>query len=207
MFLLQGRSGLVAMVLVATVFVAMYTPRAKRLPVVAAVVFTGAVLLASSPLVRDRLLLGYSEIVNYQPFEKTSLGARIDMWRFALDRTLEHPLLGNGAGTYHQMASEHFGHCIWVCTHPHSQYLYFGVEYGIPALMAFLWLLWRIRLTAKLSTQAERSILYAFLAIVAVDSLFNVPLWWRGQSYFTYAMLGLLIASNFQSPKDSRHRF
>ncbi len=207
MFLLQGRSGLVAMVLVATVFVAMYTPRAKRLPVVAAVVVSGAVLLASSPLVRDRLLLGYSEIVNYQPFEKTSLGARIDMWRFALDRTLEHPLLGNGAGTYHQMASEHFGHCIWVCTHPHSQYLYFGVEYGIPALMAFLWLLWRIRLTAKLSTQAERSILYAFLAIVAVDSLFNVPLWWRGQSYFTYAMLGLLIASNFQSPKDSRQRF
>lgn len=205
-FLLQGRSGLVAMVLVAFVFVSMYTPRTKRLPVVAAVVFSGAVLLASSPLVRDRLQLGYSEIVNYQPFEKTSLGARIDMWRFALDRTLEHPLLGNGAGTYHQMANEHFGHCIWVCTHPHSQYLYFSVEYGISALLAFLWLLWRIRLTAQLSKQAERSILYAFLAIVAVDSLFNVPWWWRGQSYFTYAMLGLLIASNLQEPEGNSQR-
>lgn len=198
LFLLQGRSGLVAMVLVAFVFVYLYTPHARRLPVAAVVGLAGVILLASSPLVRDRLQLGYSEIVNYQPFEKTSLGARIDMWRFALDRTLEHPLLGNGAGTYHQMASEYFGHCIWVCTHPHSQYLYFSVEYGISALLAFLWFLWRIRLTAHLSTQAERSILYAFLAIIAVDSIFNVPFWWRGQSYFTYAMLGLLIASNLQ---------
>lgn len=198
LFLLQGRSGLVAMALVAFVFVYLYIPRTRRLPVAAVVALAGASLLASSPLLRDRLKLGYSEIVNYRPFEKTSLGARIDMWRFALDRTLEHPLLGNGAGTYHQMANDHFGHCIWVCTHPHSQYLYFSVEYGFPALLAFLWLLWRIRLTAHLSTQAERSILYAFLGIVAIDSLFNVPLWWRGQSYFTYAMLGLLIASNLQ---------
>jgi O-antigen ligase len=190
------------MSIVAAVFIAIYTPRKKRWPVALAAMFIGLVLLASSPLIRERIWLGYSEVVNYEPFKMTSLGARIDMWKFALSGIVEQPLLGNGSGTYHHLAAEHFGHCTWVCTHPHNQYLYFQFEYGLLGLMGFLWLLWRIGLTAHQSTHVERSILWAFLAIMAVDSLFNVPFWWRGQSYFTYAMLGLLLASN--SPSQNK---
>lgn len=202
LFLLQGRSGLVAMGIVALVFIALYTPPQKRWSVALAVAFVGCVLLASSPLLRERILLGYSEVVNYEPLRMTSLGARIDMWRFAVAGALESPLLGHGAGSYHHLASSHFGHCVWVCTHPHNQYLYFIFEYGVLGLLGFIWLLWSIGTTARRSSQLERSVLYAFLAIVAVDSLFNVPFWWRGQSYFTYAMLGLMLASNLPARRE-----
>ncbi|WP_291011754.1 O-antigen ligase family protein [Hydrogenophaga sp.] len=196
LFLLAGRSGLVAMALVTVVFIALATPKSKRLPVTLAAGLIGLAAMVSSPLIKDRILLGYHEVINYQPFELTSLGARIDMWRFALDRTLDQPLLGSGIGTYHQQAAKHFGHCTWVCDHPHNQYLFFGMELGLPGLLAFVWLLWRIGAVAHASPFPERATLFAFLLILVVDSLINVPFWWRGQSYFTYSMLGLLLASN-----------
>lgn len=193
--LLQGRSGLVALVIALGVFALMRVPRQKLMWVIAATALLSAVLIAVSPLMQQRLWLAYTEVANYQPFELTSLGARIDMWRFALNQSIEHLWLGTGSGTYATLAAHHFKHCTWVCEHPHNQYLFFSMEFGAMGLLAFVWLLWRVFLIAKKSTNAENVLLMAFLAVLAVDSLINVPLWFRGQSYFTYSMLALLIAS------------
>jgi O-antigen ligase len=193
--LLQGRSGLVALVIALGVFALMRAPRQKLVWVVGAAALLSAAMIVASPLMQQRLWLGYSEVMNYQPFELTSLGARIDMWRFALSQSIEHLWLGTGSGTYRLLAAQHFGHCTWVCEHPHNQYLFFSMEFGLLGLFAFLWLLWGVFSIARNSTKTENVLLMAFLAILAVDSLINVPLWYRGQSYFSYSMLALLIAS------------
>ena len=196
LFLLQGRSGLVAVLVVMVVFLALHTRDVRRWPVALSAILLGIALVASSPLMRDRLTTAHQEIASYQPSDRTSLGLRISMWKLALDEMVEHPIAGTGSGTYHQIAAQHFGHCDFVCTHPHNQYLFLGMEYGIVGLLAFLWLLRQLLGMAHHSTSAERAVLYALVAVLTVDSLFNVPLWYRAQSYFFYVMLGLLVASN-----------
>lgn len=196
LFLLQGRSGLVALMVVILTFLALYARGARRWSVALGVALLGITLITSSPLMRDRLTTAHQEISAYQPSDRTSLGLRITMWKLALDKMVEHPVTGTGSGTYHQIAAQHFGYCDFTCTHPHNQYLFFGMEYGLIGLFAYLWLLWRLLATARRSVSSERAVLYALVAVLAVDSLFNVPLWYRAQSYFFYVMLGLLVASN-----------
>lgn len=200
-FLLQGRSGLVASAIVITVFTASYTPPARRWQALMLMVIAVSLLVMSSPLMLERVQQGYKEVTQYQAFELTSLGLRIDMWLLALNNFLQHPLLGTGIGTYHQIAAVHFAHfaaadLAYTVIHPHNQYLFFAMEYGVIGLAGFCWLLWRLAKTAYLSENPERSILFAATAVLAVDSLFNVPLWYRAESYFFYAILGLLLASN-----------
>ncbi|MDP1687216.1 O-antigen ligase [Hydrogenophaga sp.] len=199
LFLLKGRSGLVAMAVVIATFLLLHTPRSIRWRTAFGVALLGAALVASSPLMRERLKAGYQEIATYQSFQESSLGLRMDMWKLAFNRMLEHPIVGTGSGSYHGIAAQHFGYCDFTCTHPHNQYLFFGMEYGLIGLGAFLWLLWRLLGMARRSTAPERDMLFALVAVLAVDSLFNVPLWYRAQSYFFYAMLGLLVASNLPS--------
>ena len=203
-FLLQGRSGLVASAIVIIIFTVIYTPPVRRWQALILIVITVSLLVISSPLMLERVQLGYKEVIQYQAFDRTSLGLRIDMWLLALKNFSEHPLLGTGIGTYHQIAAIHFSHfeagdLAYTVIHPHNQYLFFAMEYGVMGLIGFCWLLWRLAKTAYLSASPERSILFAATAVLAVDSLFNVPLWYRAESYFFYAILGLLVSSNLTS--------
>lgn len=203
-FLLQGRSGLVAISVVLIVMAASYTPRSLRWQVAAGLVALMIVLVISSPLMLQRVMKAYEEVAQHEPFDQTSLGLRMDMWRLAFDQFLANPLWGTGSGSYHRIAAQYFGHCEYTCIHPHQQYLFFAMEYGVTGLVAFLWLLWRLVVTARTSLQPERAVLFALVAVIAVDSLFNVPLWYRAQSYFFYVMLGLLLASNLPPPNLAR---
>lgn len=161
-FLVQARSGLVALAVASTVLMVWYTPRKKLLWIAGTALLATGLLITASPLMRDRMVLAYSEVVNYKPFELTSLGARIDMWRFAFTQSLEHPVTGTGAGSYRELAAQHFGHCTWVCEHPHNQYLFFSMEYGLLGLAAFIWLLWRVGTMAIQSANPAKSSCYPF---------------------------------------------
>jgi O-antigen ligase len=203
-FLLQGRSGLVASAVVIAVMTMIYTPPARRWPALMLMLIALTLLVMSSPLMLERVLQGYREVVQHEAFSSTSLGARMDMWLLALNNFWAHPLLGTGVGSYHQIAATHFSTIgsdalIYYTIHPHNQYLFFAMEYGIAGLIAFCWLLWRLAKTAYFSSNSERSILFATTAVLAVDSLFNVPLWYRAESFFFYAILGLLVASNLSA--------
>jgi O-antigen ligase len=203
-FLLQGRSGLLATVVVAAVLFWHHTPRHLRWRNAALLVSLGVLLVIASPLMRERLLLAYLEVVHHQPFDQTSLGARIDMWRLAWETSWAHPVFGAGSGAYPSLAEAYFGHCNMTCTHPHNHYLFFSMEFGLPVLGAYLLLLVAIGLTAHRSTDKTRVLLWAWLAVVAIDGLFNVPLWYRAQSYFFYAMLALFLASNRPQPRSTQ---
>jgi len=203
-FLLQGRSGLVATVVVAAVLLILQAPNRLRWRTAVVVLALGTLLVVASPLMRDRLMQAYLEVIQHQPFDQTSLGARMDMWGLAWKTTWEHPLLGSGSGSYPTLANAYFGHCEMTCIHPHNQYLFFSMEFGLPVLGAYLALLAAIGVTAHRSVDDSRVLLWAWLAVVAIDGLFNVPLWYRAQSYFFYVMLGLLLASNLPSPHPHR---
>lgn len=203
MFLLQGRSGLVACSVVFTVFALFYTPKSRRLFIMLLLISTLTLLVVSSPLMLSRVLQAYNDVVQYRSFDATSLGLRVDMWLFALKSFYSHPFIGTGVGTYPQLAASHFStlsesQLIYAVIHPHNQYLFFAMEYGVLGLIGFLWLLWQFFKTAYVSHNPDKSILIAVTLVLAVDSIYNVPLWYRAESYFFYAVLALLVASNFK---------
>ena len=211
MFLLQGRSGLVASAIVMAVMTFIHTPPARRWLAFLLMVLAFTLLVMSSPLMLERVQQGYKEVIEHEAFSLTSLGLRMDMWLLALNNFWENRLLGTGVGTYHQIAATHFSrfeaaNLMYMVIHPHNQYLFFAVEYGIAGLMVFCWFLWRLAKTAYFSANPERSILFATTAVLAVDSLFNVPMWYRAESYFFYATLGLLLASNLSAQSKEAHQ-
>jgi O-antigen ligase len=193
-FLLQGRSGVIALfVAIAFVIVSRCEPK-HRITVLGLALLTLALIVALSPLMRARIDLAVQEVLNYKPFTMTSLGLRIDMWRLALETWFAHPWFGSGDGTYAAHAFRYFGHCNDSCIHPHNQYLFFAMEYGVVGLALYLWLLASLFRASRTHHNVYGQLLAILVLVIAVDGLYNVPLWYRAQSYFLYAVIGLAIA-------------
>jgi O-antigen ligase len=207
MFLLSSRSGLLALSVAVCILLFLYIPRRYFIVMIFLSAVIGVFLIISSPLMHDRLLLAYLDLINYQPFTNTSLGSRVDMWLFAYDKTIENLFSGTGIGTYRQLAAQYFGHCDMVCEHPHNQYLLFSMEFGIFGLAAFLWLIRRIYNKANKSLSHNSGLLLIFLMIFIIDCFFNAPLWYRGQSYYSFTILALLLASVDNLEQDNINPF
>jgi O-antigen ligase len=208
LFLLSGRSGLIACTVVICVSAFLYIPKHRQWQSLFLILSALTLFVLISPLMLSRVQQAYNDIVNYQSFDASSLGLRMDMWMLALKSFVQHPLFGTGVGTYPQIAASHFNtltaaQLVFAVIHPHNQYLFFAMEYGLVGLLAFLWFMWQLLNTAYISEMPERNILFAVIAVIAVDSLYNVPLWYRAESYFFYAVLALLVASN-QKSKDKQ---
>jgi len=208
LFLLSGRSGLIACTVVICVSAFLYIPKHRQWQSLFLILSALTLFVLISPLMLSRVQQAYNDIVNYQSFDVSSLGLRMDMWMLALKSFVQHPLFGTGVGTYPQIAASHFNtltaaQLVFAVIHPHNQYLFFAMEYGLVGLLAFLWFMWQLLNTAYISEMPERNILFAVIAVIAVDSLYNVPLWYRAESYFFYAVLALLVASN-QKSKDKQ---
>ncbi len=96
--------------------------------------------------------------------QKNSVGFRLMMWRFAVDRYLQHPLFGLGKqgfedarADYVQQGAVHPAmHELFIVAHTHNQYLQELVMRGIPGLAALLFLFcsW-LALSSDLAQQAR----------------------------------------------------
>lgn len=142
-YVTPGRSGyLVLMVLCATF--AMFLVRGPaRYALAVLVPALAAVLLATSPIARQRVTEALHEIRNYdQSLELTSMGRRVVMWENTLDLIGERPWFGCGTGGFEQAyRHEVVGVSGWqglVASDPHNQFLNITAEYGLFGLAVFL---------------------------------------------------------------------
>lgn len=72
---------------------------------------------------------------------------RVKVWAGALFMIHEHPFLGVG---YHLFEKKILHYYTGRKAHdPHNTYLYIAAELGIPALLIFLWILWKVFLEAR----------------------------------------------------------
>jgi len=205
LFLLQSRSGLISVSAVILTCIFVYVPTQWKVMAVALCVSVFSALSVLSELMLNRIKLAYHEVVNYVPFSDTSLGARMDMWNLAFEQLKANPIFGTGSGTYQQLATSYFSPCSLSCLHPHNQYLFFGMEYGVLGLLAFVLLLWRIRVAGHNLPKPDKMLVYSFLSVLAIDSLANVPLWYRAQSNFCYCVMGLLMAHALRTNLSARN--
>ena len=140
---LEGRSGYLIFVLVSPLvardLMAGFSFKIKAL------VFGALILsLCLSPVVRDRVADSYVMVKENQ--EKIMAGVMIkEMPRFfitgqALDLIKKYPFIGIGTGSLPEFTREK-GSAV---AHPHNNFLYMGVSFGIAGIIACFWLFWNM---------------------------------------------------------------
>ncbi len=114
------------------------------------VAIVGIMLL--SPIVRDQISRSIDQIkyhLNIEPDRAWGKGFnvtenRLFAWRGAVQIFLENPILGVGTGGYPVIYQER-GDPDWpYMAHPHNNFLYMAVSFGVIGILALLWFFWEI---------------------------------------------------------------
>jgi len=138
-----------------------------------------------SPVVLPKAQLIITETIAYlqSGTENTSVGARLSMWSNSLKFIADAPLFGHGLGSYRFFSEAIYTDpalCAITCVHPHNQLLFFMVEHGILGLILFL-IIGRSLLFVPLYWRDENKFIFAifigFLSVLLIDSFINSPLW------------------------------
>ena len=114
------------------------------------VAILGIMLL--SPTVRDQLSRSIDQIKYHLNTdsdmawgkEYSDQEHRLYMWRGAIQIFLEKPIIGAGTGGYPVVLQER-GNPDWPqAAHPHNNFLYMAVSFGIVGILALIWFFWEM---------------------------------------------------------------
>lgn len=205
----EGRSGYLVLLASAGVFtLALLLHKGLSLPRAllagTGTVALGLALVALSPVARQRIELGITEVRSYQQqtTEGTSMGLRMIFWQDAIALIREKPVLGWGTGSYgaaqRQWVSGRSGAAARETVDPHNQYLKIAAEtglVGVAALLVFLASLLRQRPSAPYRI-AGLSILAGWCATSLANSHFST----FQEGHLLFLWLGLTLAHERASP-------
>lgn len=200
LFLSSGRTGYLAWflsMLVFTLLASMARSRTTLVTAMAGVVVALVVANSTSLALQKRVEQAWSEATSTNG-QVTSVGSRIEMLKFALDRSLERPVLGHGTAAYPVLAKAHFTDPEWcsvVCVHPHNQFAFFFFEQGLVGLGLFAWFLHRIARQGWREEPQRRALILAFLTTLVVSNMTHSSFWLSTENHFFILMTALLMAS------------
>lgn len=196
LFLLVGKTGPLTLCAALACFVFWGVPRSARW---AAFLLLGAGLVGLIFLAPDlsaRFEKGLRQLADPgSTVDFGSVGLRWQMWQFSAGLIQESPLWGHGTGAYHGLAKQHLTRCDLTCFHPHSQFLFFGVEQGVIGIAAYAYFLFAIYRVARQRIAQGSIAMMAFFAVLLVESALNAPLWYRMESYIFYPLIALFMAT------------
>lgn len=127
---------------------AMYL-RSRLMPVALACIGALAVAVAPS-LLPDSLTarMGQTQDAQGEGGVDKSSGTRLILWKAAIDMTLESPILGKGFATFMKLKGQYTEEEVHEADN-HNMYLYICSQMGIPALVTFLLIIWRLHSQGK----------------------------------------------------------
>lgn len=208
--LTQGRTGYLSLLLATVVFsLAMLWRRPQML---LGVVLAGALALMSaytlSPQFQHRTNLAWQEAQNHSAGTVTSIGARIEVWRFMVRQTDfdNAKLMGAGTASYPVLARSYFKDpkfCDAICPHPHNQFILFYFEQGLPGFVLILWFMGTIVRQGLRYGSTHRALMLAFVSIMLTSNMTHSSLWLSTESHFFILMTALLMASAGRRPPPS----
>lgn len=198
-FILWGRTGALAIVLMSGATVVILIEGAWRTKALAGLAFLacgGAILLAS-PHVRSRVADAYHEIAGVdRSVQGTRFGQRWVYWRNTARMIAEHPVIGVGTGGFQAGYAPYVrGVADWQGSEtgdPHNQYLKFQAEQGVLGLAAFLFFIyWTLRCPAPMPWRAlAAAALIGWCAVSLFSSEFSTHNQGRLIFFWIGAMLG-----------------
>lgn len=193
----EGRTGAVLLaVALVTLALVRVAPR-WRLPAAALALAVLTVGVLSSDTMQKRFERAVAEARNHEADNLSSIGHRLYNYKKVPQLILERPLTGWGTGGYHQQICRIVEKPEWCAVfnwHPHNQFLFFGVEHGVLAMLLYALLLGGIAWQARHRKGPDKTLVLCFVAIFLVDSLFNSPLWSARESHFFTFIMALLMA-------------
>jgi O-antigen ligase len=157
----------------------------------------------SNEKMQSRFELVVQEIQSYQ-FENnyTSVGSRLHMWYSSAVFIQKEPLLGHGMGAYPVVSEAHFqdpNMCFYGCRHPHNQYVFYAVEFGLVGLGLFLLMLFQAWARHR-AWEPASTMPVVVLLVFTLSGLVETTLWYRG---FLYLFVPLLALSMLGPPQPS----
>lgn len=201
LFLSAGRTGYLSLLLALAVFVLFAVGLHRRRLAIAALALAAvmAITFTMSTQLRSRVTMAWSEAQNSGiTGPVTSTGARVEMNRFTLQASLEHPVLGHGTAAYPVLAPRHFSDPQWcavVCVHPHNQFAFFLFEQGLIGLALFLWFVFAIARQAWREDTPRRALMMGFVAVLLVANTTHSSFWLSTENHFFILMSALLMAA------------
>jgi O-antigen ligase len=201
-----GRTGYLALVAVAVVFVAWRRPLWRVVVGLLLVLLLSLVAYKQSSTVQERIdrIITESQMSGTAR-DHTSVGARLAMWSFALEAIQQRPLLGTGSGGYPQAASAHFSDpvtCHISCSHSHNQFLFFAVENGLIGLALYLaFILSALRAAWLIPNPAVSGAAASAMAVLVADSLTHGPFWIANEFALFAVMIPMMLSA---TPGTSR---
>ena len=145
LLLLESRGGYLTFIILSPIIIYNLLNGQKKLLMVAMYLLF-ITLIFTSPVVQFRVQQAIESIQNQIESSKDvawgkTYGGYIDriyMWRWAVDLVLKHPFLGVGTGGYKQAILSGGGSR--GIAHPHNNFLYMAVSYGIVGVLMLGWL-------------------------------------------------------------------
>ena len=194
LFVLVGKTGPLTLCAVLACFVFWGVPKRARWVAFGLVCALLVSLITMAPELSARFDRGFRQLANPESVvDFGSVGLRWQMWQFSAGLIMESPLWGHGTGAYHGLAAKHLTHCHLTCFHPHSQFLFFGVEQGLIGVAAYAYFLFAIYRVARQRIAHGSIAMMAFFAVLLVESALNAPLWYRMESYIFYPLIALFM--------------
>ena len=192
-----GRTGFLLLACSLVVAVLATVPGKRKLAAVAAILALLALIGANSPLLMNKIRLGWQEVQNHEADKYNSLGQRLYNYKTAIALIQQSPLAGTGTGSFETQACRLNAHpedCKRLGWHPHNQYLFFLIENGALGGLLFVALLASLFHAARPRSPPDKFLMLGFATVLAVDSLVNSPLFSARESHFFIFMMALLIA-------------
>lgn len=192
-----GRTGVFLLGICLVVAGLAAVPGKKKIGVLCVVTIFLGLLAASSPLLMDKVRLGWQEIQTHESNKYSSLGHRLYNYQSVVALIQEHPLVGAGTGSFDAEAcrlNTNPEDCKEFGWHPHNQYLFFMVENGVLGGVLFVVLIASLFYAARHRSAPDKFLMLGFATALAADSLINSPLFSARESHFFVFMMALLVA-------------
>ncbi|MFT3721266.1 O-antigen ligase family protein [Pseudorhodoferax sp.] len=200
LFLMPGRTGYVVAIAMVSLAVLWQLPARLRPAGLLAPVLLGAGLLLASPQLRDRVDLVRQESLAFasRSENQTSTGERLNYWHRSLQAIAERPLTGFGLGSFNQQYNRldagRGNPATFVVRNPHQEFLLWGVEAGLGAVLVLCWLLLSLYRDLRLGEPAAARAGVSVLAALVISCMFNSTLFDATIGDFFCVVLGLLMA-------------
>lgn len=179
--LMQGRNGYLTFMILLPVMLSQFFNR-LRFWQIALIYITAVGLMSLSPAVRHRMDFTVDQIMvhleaskdkgwgrDYVPGEE-----RFWMYNNAVEIFLENPILGVGTGGLQTAVKQHSKPNWPLLAHPHNNFLYMAVSFGLLGILALGWFFWELFKNSWRQRQSPVGFfIFSWGLVIFVSGVFN----------------------------------
>ena len=150
-----------------------------------------------SPTLQHRLIVGFNDIEKYEQGhpENTSLGIRLEYYKYSWKLFQQSPLFGTGTGSFEK---EYTKIAPRLTSNPHNEYLLIGTQWGLIGIILFVGMLLSLWKMAKFLPLFEGYVAQGLALTMASICLVNSALLDFTEAHLFAWLVGLLCSQRSQ---------